>query len=460
MDKYTFPLLSPGDIYTHLRNSLGFAALSEEDITKPKFDTIREIYVHLLQVILHKPKEEFLLSKPEHLQIMRNPELYDNSIPTATIYTKVSKILNRIGCKDDPFKLQDLLFPDFKRTRKFLSAFINYIKFMTEEQELIFDKNQESILMRVATEDYLRIKEEYEKSLAEVQTLKRKRQEKLPVIEEKQQRIMLFDQEKQKILEKREMIEKNIENLEKEINECEQKNSQYEIKHQELVKEIAMANKEIVESPHKIKLPLEQLKERLQNERNDFDEEQTKSRETGNKIDIMEKIMVSVKTAGSLIENCAISMGRYKELERQVNQQKQRSLELEKEIRQKKMTHSGLENDLRALEDRVNRINKAAESKIFTLDKSIDQKQGEKSNLLEQKRNTEKMVKEHQAQLSELIVDFENKQAEHNSQMLYLENEHTKLIKRAEEYRRNIEGMFENFDEQLDNKENFISKNN
>ena len=154
MERFRYPLLTASEIFIQLKHSLGISINSEEDITKPKPESIKDIYLSLISIAEHKNIEELTKPTAQELSMLKYGETQEVIVPTIKIFRYLQKVLLRIGCKDDQFKLADLLTPDFKRTRKFLSAFINYLRFMTEEQELLMDKNEEFVKARITAEEY------------------------------------------------------------------------------------------------------------------------------------------------------------------------------------------------------------------------------------------------------------------------------------------------------------------
>mmetsp|Transcript_9871 Transcript_9871/g.14733 ORF Transcript_9871/g.14733 Transcript_9871/m.14733 type:complete len:459 (+) Transcript_9871:22-1398(+) len=458
MEKYSFPILSPSDIYSHLKNSLRLNISSEEDITKPKFESVKEIYVQLLEVVLQKSREELLKPQPEHLRILKNPELYEQATPAISLFKYISKVTQRIGCKEDQFKIQDLLSPDFRRTRKFISAFLNYIKFMTEEQEIIYDQNQECVVSRAAADELHKAKEEYDKLQNEVQYLKKKREDQQPLISQKQTRIQELEREKHKLQEEKQSIENEIQHLQVEIAGCEEAKLQIENMRHNVKEETQEAQNRIVQSPERVKRPLEELKAQLLSEQNNMEDEQNSLTELTHKFEMMEGVVEKLKEAKLMLDHCDVTMNKYKELKRQVAQQKQRGMELDNEIKQKQLSLNLLDQELKGYNDRVFREQKTNESKLFTLEKAVEEKKEQLNYFLQEKKALDEQIAEKKSQVSKLETDIENKKAEHEAQMQTLASEHEVIVKKAQEYQQQVTNMISNSEVFQENKENFFNK--
>ncbi|CAG9335551.1 unnamed protein product [Blepharisma stoltei] len=418
MERYSFPDLAPEDIYTQLKDSLGITISSLEEILRPSPNAIKIIYIQLLQIVFHKQRDDFLLIKSCNPKLNKSVELHDNAISYLNLYKHLTRVLSQIGCKADPLRITDLTTPDPRRTVRFLSAFINFIRFMIEEQELIFVQNPETTLSRVAAEECNKTKEEYERKYAEVQMLKKQNQEKFPIIEQKKVKIDQLGREKEKIENERKKIEKEVKVLEAEaagLNEAMfyLNNSDTEINQ-------------------------EYSKFRSENEGN-CDEEVME------KIKYMEKVINIVKEAKLLVENCEDVKKKCGELENQVSVQKKQAKDLEESIALIKMDLPSFDN-IESL---------ASDASLLRLGDLIKEKQTEKTYLLQEKENLEQELVDKRDQLSSLKDQFSSKKAKYQEEIKILETEHSKIIKKAEEYKEKVVSMIKKSQVELENKENY-----
>jgi hypothetical protein len=152
MERYVHPTLTAVEIFAQLKQSLGIAIASDEDITKPKPETVKPIYQAIVAFIYDVPKEEVLKLSSEETDGFKQKELQENSWPAVKLYKEIRSIYEHIGYKNDPFRISDLIAPDFKRTRQYLSAFLNFMKFAIEERTTMMNENAE-ISIASDTED-------------------------------------------------------------------------------------------------------------------------------------------------------------------------------------------------------------------------------------------------------------------------------------------------------------------
>lgn len=415
MERYSFPELSSAEIFSQLKQSLGIAINSEDELNKPKPDCIKNLYIQLLEIVLHKNRDEFLLLKSNNTKTSRITDISNTAISALNLYKNLSKILSQIGCKKDHFKINDLIAPESRRTKKFFSAIINFIRFMTEEQEQIFEQNPETMWSRVAAEECQKAKDEYERKLIEVQTLQRKNQEKQPIIDQKKARIDSLLKEKQVIVDEKTILENDIDLLEIESAGLED------------AKGILYENSE--------KACLKILKEKhTDGNTSGIIEEKFKQ---------MENILTILKDTKPLIDNCELAKSRYVELEKQVSAQKEKSKELDEEISQIKMNLPSFEN-----------LETSSSIDSSGLIELLKEKQTEKDYLFQKKEGLEQELVEKQDKLNRLTEEFLELQANHHAQMKALQSEHSKIITKAEEYKENAIKMIRKSEMNLENKEN------
>jgi chromosome segregation ATPase len=444
MERYKYPLLTASEIHVQLKHSLGISLTSEEDITKPKPDTLKEIYIGLLCLTYHKTREDLTKPTAQELSMLKYPDTGDTIVPTIKIFRHLQKILSRIGCKDDEFKLTDLLNPDFKRTRKFLSAFINFLRFMTEEQDLLMDQNEEFVKSRVKAEEFKKIKEEKEKLTQEVQNLKKIQLDQQPVINQKLEELSQAEAEKSKVLEERKKIEEKVQMLivevdgyEKSINQLNQLISEAENTKRNM-------EQNIIEDPEKFTKPLQEKKDRIIELSKTVKTEQNISLEVAAQLEKMENIINKVREAAILVDTINISNSKYKELCKTLETHKQEALTLEKEIYQKSLEKKTLENELQGLNIKIEKIQKTGESKLFTIESSLDSKRSEKDYVLKQQQDLYQELNEKKKILQVLEDQFKAMEDKHLRAMKELKDEHEKTIEKAQNYSRIVFQTIEN----------------
>ncbi|TIA89448.1 hypothetical protein E3P99_02075 [Wallemia hederae] len=109
--------------------------ITAEDINKPTPQVVQMIYAACLDFFMGLRPDALEAPKNLLLSKMPFPELFSDSVPLMMFHQHVTN-LTKIA-QVDFFTLQDLTRPDATRTRKILSALVNFAKFKHERQATV-----------------------------------------------------------------------------------------------------------------------------------------------------------------------------------------------------------------------------------------------------------------------------------------------------------------------------------
>jgi len=146
---YSFPILSNSEILACLREL--DVRLDERDLLRPTHDGLRPAFEGLLDILTGSDAETRARIDEEALKVLDEPELYMEAIPNLAFIRAMQDLAKAVGIDD--FGLKDIFKPEYGRTRRNLSAIINFAKFREER------------LMQY--EDAMAEQEEIERSLKE-----------------------------------------------------------------------------------------------------------------------------------------------------------------------------------------------------------------------------------------------------------------------------------------------------
>ena len=127
---YSFPILSNHDIIACMREL--DVELTEQDLLKPHPDTLYRAYMDLVCVLCGTSREEMYTPNLEVAErVFDYPELYEEAIGNLVFHRKLFELMETCGVPD--FGLRDMMKPEYARTRRNLSALINFAKFREEK---------------------------------------------------------------------------------------------------------------------------------------------------------------------------------------------------------------------------------------------------------------------------------------------------------------------------------------
>lgn len=438
MARFVFPLLTAGDIQAQLKISLALNFVTEEDVTKPKSDTIKMIYTRLLMLIDDRIDQDSFKPSEQEMEKLRFPEFHDISIPTIRLFKELHSLFNRIGCREDPFRLSDLISPDFKRTRYYLSALINFLRFITEELNVKMEQNENYVKSKILNEELRTLSEEKEKLSLEVQNLNKYFIENQEMILNKTEQISELESEKSRVLEERQKIEEKIHLLKIEINGTETSLNTLSCCLEEALSMKSTLQDRIVEHPEHYLSLLKEKKEKYQEMHRIKESEKTVTEETKNKLAKMEGIISKVREVAVLLETIELSNNKYKELCKTLEMHKQEKLMLDKNCFQKTLDIESLENDILRENSKKEADKKNSEARSSSLKASIEAKRAELEYVNKQKQeiliefNDKKRVLEGLEDQQKALVE------KHDLVMQQLREEHERTVNKAQLYSRKI----------------------
>ena len=136
--QYSFPLLSNGDIIGCIEE-LG-SDLREQELLRPTYEVLRPVYENLVMMLVGMTREELHQPVVTAMDGMEYPEMHEDSIVTMQFNKALMALMRGSGIHD--FTLKDIHKPEYTRTRRNLSALINFAKFR-EEKLTFFNEMQE-----------------------------------------------------------------------------------------------------------------------------------------------------------------------------------------------------------------------------------------------------------------------------------------------------------------------------
>ena len=140
---YSFPILGNHEIIACL-GELDIP-LTEQDLLKPHPDTLYRAYEEMVVLLCGESREAMYAPELDAADVLEFPELYEEAIGNLKFTRRLFDLMRRCGVPD--FTLRDLTKPEYTRTRRNVSAVINFAKFR-EEQVARYEATQgESVAM-------------------------------------------------------------------------------------------------------------------------------------------------------------------------------------------------------------------------------------------------------------------------------------------------------------------------
>ena len=130
---YSFPILTNDEIRSCLKELK--IELSERDLLRPTHESLRHVYESAYELFfnVNLDEDESFQPDPEIAEEvgLEFPELYEDAIPNVLFLSRLQELMLKIGVEDFSFK--DVWKPEYTRTRRNMSALINFAKFREEQ---------------------------------------------------------------------------------------------------------------------------------------------------------------------------------------------------------------------------------------------------------------------------------------------------------------------------------------
>lgn len=317
-----FPLLQPSDLLKHCRLSLSMTDVTEEQILRPTAESARSIYGQFLHIALrYSPPNRDL------------PEMQESSVPLVLLFRKIRAITPVLGCKQD-FRLTDVLTPEPRRTRHFFSAFINFIKFRTDEEIFSEHLNKEREC-GVFQEEYEKVRNELETVRGDIEKMTEKKEAARLVVTGMESRIKELTAAKANAESIHLALANDILRLSQEDESAQEITSQIQRRVADLETQLAALERKVT-SPTEAKAALRRATETLENEQfRDMDIEQ-KFKEIARRTKMCLDVQAEVQTAKSELEVLACFRSQWLETKERVKAKEEgmrglvRTLELQR----------------------------------------------------------------------------------------------------------------------------------
>ena len=165
---YSFPILTNDEIRSCLKELK--IELSERDLLRPTHESLRHVYESAYELFfnVNLDEDETFQPDPEIAEEvgMEFPELYEDAIPNVLFLSRLQELMLKIGVEDFSFK--DVWKPEYTRTRRNMSALINFAKFREEQliefADIINECAEEEEKLREAKREHERLRAEVEQA--------------------------------------------------------------------------------------------------------------------------------------------------------------------------------------------------------------------------------------------------------------------------------------------------------
>jgi len=424
------PLLSPDDLFTHLRNSLGITLQSIEDLLRPKPETLRPIYAELLAICYARNHQALFGSGSlRALENVSYPDLVEGQVPVPVLFARLRELMRRLNHFD--FQLRDLLSPDFKRTRLVLSEIVNFLKFRTDE-EIVMGEDGQAVSATAFTEEHDHVQDELARVQQDVLTLRQKQHDLEAVVVPKQHRIQQLTEDKQRAEDQRRDLESDVRRLETELGSTEEQSRRTGVQNQTLEEKLSGLESQVTTSPDRVNSSLLEAQQVYEREESQTMQWQEKVVQCSSRYQSLQKALSRLREGQLVLEPYQLTIAENKRLKGVMSERNAEILALDKELKRLELSVNSYSRESRKYEEQKARTQASNEAKLIMLDKQREERLSERvkeQRVLADLQERLSVLSSSVQMLEEAIAQLEAQQA---ARLLELVELHERLMQAVE----------------------------
>jgi kinetochore protein Nuf2 len=418
---YSFPILKSSSICECINELMPPLKLTPDILEKADAAQLRIIYEGFIEILMAVTKEEMITANKEILaQTITYPELHDGgSIPEVVFFYYLKTLMETVGIQD--FTLRDLFEPQFPRTKRFLSAIINFAKFREERlsrynelagptSDLIEKRDLAETDCKAAEDELTAIKTTIAEEEPHVKTL----QQDIATKEK-----TIFDLNKKQAL-----LQEEIHDIKQQTTATIAKGNQVKEQINLVKSQIAKLKSQIVEDPERVKKTIAEMGRALETEKDIVATYEKKQRELQSRMDMLTSINHDVQRCIKILDQIAVEVNKKQEIKQRIVAKKQEIANFEEKIRDLTRDEQQLTRQLASTKEKIQRLEKQIETRKEQTQATIEQIHLERQQVEKERINVKNRIELNEFNIKQMKVEEEMLKKEHMHEI----NEMTELF--------------------------------
>ncbi|EME32654.1 kinetochore protein Nuf2 [Galdieria sulphuraria] len=383
--QYSFPILNAEEIVQCLKELQ--IPFSEEQLKKPTSEGIRATYEQILELLLGISRDELQQPVFQALDVLSYPELHEYSVGQLNFHRNLQKLLEACGYHE--FSMKDYLKPEYARTKKILSAIINFAKFREERLVTFLElqgRSEEITTRKQQTE------EELNELREKVKKLRCEDEEMAPYAQSLQEQAEELVGDIAQYNKSQASLQKQIKEMKAEVASRSDKISSTKFNILNEKQECNKLQEMVVPSPEKAKKEIEDMSEQLENDKQTTQSIERRTKDLKLRISGLEDCERELRQTFKLMQECEEQMNEWRILQDGLSEKRQRIVDYEEELKRLKSSESHYRRQLSNVEERISRLQMQAEEKKRYADESYDQVCQDRSEVNREREEVERRI--------------------------------------------------------------------
>lgn len=430
-NNYSFPILKNKNILSCL-HELGIG-LQLEQLKEPKCEQMKAVYERFVNFMTGESLEQLKQPKLEAMDQLQYPELHEESIPESNILKKCIDLLRAAGIDD--ISMRDILFPEYNKTRRNLSALINFAKFREERMQLYEEyqaRSEELIDQKQVMEyDNARMK-------AVLTELQEQAEERAPIVESLKAEIQeietdIFEQNEHQTREREE-----IKKLKNDITVLTDKNANDKFMVVTATQENDSLRQQVVKSPEKLKKRLREMTTTVEEEKAALQDATVRHRELSGKYESLARVIEKVEKRVKDVEECSAANAKAKEVTSEIQEVATVARENERIIQDSMDDIMRLKKKISEGQDKRFRLQKHFEEKRQRAVSAQQEVLDRKMKLMRKNVRDRAIIEQTEALCAQREAEIQSMREDHKRECAYLREKYQDLNNQLSDYHQKV----------------------
>ncbi|KAI0215981.1 hypothetical protein LSAT2_031958 [Lamellibrachia satsuma] len=430
MGSYSFPIHPIGHIVETLNQTLELA-ISDQDFSTPKKERLMHFYTMILGNILHNMNPEIihLPQLPMSEKQMEFPELHEEAVPLFNLTIAMQRVVYTCGLEN--FHVGDILQQKPKRLQRILSAFVNFMQFQEERYQVFchVKKENEAVV------------EQRNLLLREIDELQQKVNEVKATRAQHEPEVMHLKRVIDELCENIDTSHKTSNSKRKALSETKTNNSEKKAAIANLQEELVALRSDgvrlsshIVQSPERMKTEQERMAHQLSVLR------ETRDTRLGHLIEQRKKQQMQAVRASEIDTACKLMTG----VKEQVYREKEAMLEVEvvsevvqsckDQLKECSVQETQLKHRIVSKEEKISKLTLQHNNKMTAAADTLSHLQQQRECLRQQHTDEEMQLSRLHADCKKLTDDAATANSEHLIHMTALQNTYSQVLEQLDYY--------------------------
>jgi kinetochore protein Nuf2 len=425
--QYSFPILKNRSILDCLSELE--MPLTMEQLKNPESKQMTEIYEQFVYLLMGVSREELRQPVLSALDTLEYRELHDDSVTEVTLTRHILQLMRCVGIHDA--SMRDFVTPQAARTKRILSAIINFAKFR-EERLGTYEQFTEQV------EELVELKHQLEHDNAQLkgqlEQLQDKRDIDMPIIEELTIETDQLKKDIQELNSKHSSLRDEIHTVKASINDHNDQTAKHNFELLESKQKNDKLRKQIVKSPEKLKASISNMSSLVTNNKTTLTQANATLRQHQHRHTALNNVHDSLDKQNTLLQQCQEDIQKHKKLRDQIESAVSRATKEKNAIRQTAATEQHLRKQISSGQEKLFRLQEKFEKKRHASQMALDEVQSNRMTLMRDNAKQRTKIESNEALAEQRRQEIQATQAQHQRQMNQLRTKYSSLGDQVKAY--------------------------